>query len=273
MVGSARAGAWRGSGGRGSRVAEATRAASTAVVSPKATSPSLQGHRDAGRSRGRDAGWRGRDADRCRGGGVGRCRGRDLRRCRGRGVGMVCSVPVRRPSRPNTAYWYDRCLVVSCYAVGRLRPGQRVRQLVGDHRAEPRWSLPSHAANVNARRHGRLAPPGSSRDCRFAPPRTAGGLAGFGRTTRQVRMRVTPTLTAACTVAVWAAPPYQDDGVRVIPRPRSGTRLMTPSSPPAGGAGSRRGCLELDAPSWTAMGKVAMRPYGSAAQNWATLGG
>jgi hypothetical protein len=64
-VGSARAGARRGGGGWGSRVAEATRAASTAVVSPKATSPSLQGHRDLGRCRGREG------------------------RCRGRGVGMV----------------------------------------------------------------------------------------------------------------------------------------------------------------------------------------
>jgi hypothetical protein len=65
-VGSARPGARRD--GWGSRVAEATRAARTAVVSPKATSPSLQGHRDAGKCRGRDL----------RG-----CRGCDLRRCWG----------------------------------------------------------------------------------------------------------------------------------------------------------------------------------------------
>jgi hypothetical protein len=70
-VGSARAGARRGGGGWGSRVAEATRAARTPVVSPKATSPSLQGHRGVVR---------------CRGGGV---------RCRGGGVDMG-HVPVRR---------------------------------------------------------------------------------------------------------------------------------------------------------------------------------
>jgi hypothetical protein len=51
-VGSARAGARRGGDGWGSRVAEATRAARTPVVSPKATSPSRQGHRDLGRCRG-----------------------------------------------------------------------------------------------------------------------------------------------------------------------------------------------------------------------------
>jgi hypothetical protein len=70
-VGSARAGARRGGDGWGSRVAEATRAARTPVVSPKATSPSLQGHRGVVR---------------CRGGGV---------RCRGGGVDMG-HVPVRR---------------------------------------------------------------------------------------------------------------------------------------------------------------------------------
>jgi len=62
-VGRATPGARRGGSGWGSRVAEATRAARTAVVSPKATSSSLQG-----------------------------CRG--LARCRGRGVGMSI-VPVR----------------------------------------------------------------------------------------------------------------------------------------------------------------------------------
>jgi hypothetical protein len=41
-VGSARAGARRGGGGWGTGVAEPTRAARTPVVSPKATSPSLQ---------------------------------------------------------------------------------------------------------------------------------------------------------------------------------------------------------------------------------------
>jgi hypothetical protein len=61
-VDSARAGARRGGDGWGSRVAEATRAARTPVVSPKATSPSLQGHRGVLRCRGGDV--------RCRGGGV-----------------------------------------------------------------------------------------------------------------------------------------------------------------------------------------------------------
>jgi hypothetical protein len=51
-VGRARAGARLGSGGWGSRVAEATRAARTPVVSPKATSMSRQGHRDLVRCRG-----------------------------------------------------------------------------------------------------------------------------------------------------------------------------------------------------------------------------
>jgi hypothetical protein len=61
-IGRARAGARRGGAGWGSRVAEATRAARTPVVSPKATSSSRQGHRDLVRCRGGDG--------RCRGGGV-----------------------------------------------------------------------------------------------------------------------------------------------------------------------------------------------------------
>jgi hypothetical protein len=51
-VGSAMAGARPGGDGWGSRVAEATRAARTLVVSPKATSMSRQGHRDLVRCRG-----------------------------------------------------------------------------------------------------------------------------------------------------------------------------------------------------------------------------
>jgi len=51
-AGSTRAGTRRSGDGRGDRVAEATRAARTAVVSPKATNPSLQGHRDIARCRG-----------------------------------------------------------------------------------------------------------------------------------------------------------------------------------------------------------------------------
>ena len=82
-VGSARAGARLGGEGWGSRVAEATRAARTLVVSPKATSMSRQGHRDLVR---------------CRGGGL-RCRGGDGR-CRGGGVDMVHSPGSTSSSRP-----------------------------------------------------------------------------------------------------------------------------------------------------------------------------
>ena len=55
-VGSATPGTRRGGSGWGSRVAEATRAARTAVVSPKATSSSLQGRRALARCRGRGVG-------------------------------------------------------------------------------------------------------------------------------------------------------------------------------------------------------------------------
>jgi hypothetical protein len=80
-LGSARTGGRRGGGGWGaSRVTEATRAARTAVVSPKATSPSLQGHRDAGRYRGRAG------------------------RCRGRGVGMGHR-PGSTSFKTDAAYW------------------------------------------------------------------------------------------------------------------------------------------------------------------------
>jgi hypothetical protein len=58
-VDSATPGTWRGGSGWGSRVAEATRAARTAVVSPKTNSSSLQGRRGLAR---------------CRGGGVGMVR-------------------------------------------------------------------------------------------------------------------------------------------------------------------------------------------------------
>jgi hypothetical protein len=80
-VGRARAGAQLGGAGWGSRVAEATRAARTPVVSPKATSMSRQGHRDLVRCRGGDG------------------------RCRGGGVDMACpgsTASSRRPSRPTS---------------------------------------------------------------------------------------------------------------------------------------------------------------------------
>jgi hypothetical protein len=55
-VGRATPGARRGGSGWGSRVAEATRAARTAVANPKATSSSLQGRRALARCRGRGVG-------------------------------------------------------------------------------------------------------------------------------------------------------------------------------------------------------------------------
>jgi hypothetical protein len=50
-----------------------------------------------------------------------------------------------RQGRHGTAHWYDRWLVVSRYAVGRLRPGQRVRQVGRGQRAPTVGGLPSHA--------------------------------------------------------------------------------------------------------------------------------
>jgi hypothetical protein len=93
-VSSPRTGARRARGGWGlSRVAEATRAARTPVVSPKATSPSLQGHRDVVRCRGCDLG-------RCRGGGVGMVHGPGSTSFRGRQAhfleAMPCRIPLRR---------------------------------------------------------------------------------------------------------------------------------------------------------------------------------
>jgi hypothetical protein len=55
-VGSATPGIWRGGSGWGSRVAEATRAASNAVVSPKMNSSNLQGRRGLARCRGAGVG-------------------------------------------------------------------------------------------------------------------------------------------------------------------------------------------------------------------------
>jgi hypothetical protein len=73
-VARAKAGTRRSGEDWGGRMAEATRAARTPLVSPTATSSSLQGHRDVGR---------------CRGRARGRCRGRDVRRCRGAGVDIA----------------------------------------------------------------------------------------------------------------------------------------------------------------------------------------
>jgi len=57
LVGSATPGARRGGSGWGSRVAEATRAARAAVVSPKTNSSSLQGRRGLARCRGVVLAW------------------------------------------------------------------------------------------------------------------------------------------------------------------------------------------------------------------------
>jgi hypothetical protein len=111
-VGSARAGARLGSEGWGSRVAEATRAARTLVVSPKATSMSRQGHRDLVRCRGGDG------------------------RCRGGGVDMAHGPRFDSSSRPVRPTLYERCLVLSRYAVSRIRPKRRIRQLGRDQRAD-----------------------------------------------------------------------------------------------------------------------------------------
>jgi hypothetical protein len=104
-VGRAKAGVRRsGEDWGGSRMAEATRAARTPLVSPTATSSSLQGHRDLGSCRGHEVGRRrGRDVGRCRGCDLDRCWGRDGRRCRGVGSAW-CSVPVRRPVAGDRAH-------------------------------------------------------------------------------------------------------------------------------------------------------------------------
>ena len=88
-VARAKAGTRRSGEDWGGRMAEATRAARTPLVSPTATSSSLQGHRDVGR---------------CRGRARGRCRGRDVRRCRGAGVDIGQGSRfdfLLRPTRPT----------------------------------------------------------------------------------------------------------------------------------------------------------------------------
>ena len=131
-VGSARAGARRGGDGWGSRVAEATRAARTPVVSPKATSMSRQAHRDLVRCRG--------GAGRCRGGGV------DM----GHGPG---STATSRPARPTPfgalpgriplRRW--PCSPEGAGSTGGTRSKQSTRRTL--------VSLPRHAAHAKACRH------------------------------------------------------------------------------------------------------------------------
>jgi hypothetical protein len=142
-VGRARAGAWFGGDGWGSRVAEATRAARTAVVSPKAISMRRQGHRDLVRCRGGDG--------RCRGGGVdmgmSRFDGIFKKACTAHFLGALpCRIPLRRwPCSP--------------WAAGSTA-GTRSMQST----AEPRVSLPGR------RRAGRSMVVAS--DARL-PPRSA----------------------------------------------------------------------------------------------------
>ena len=88
-VARAKAGVRRSGEDWGGRMAEATRAARTPLVSPTATSSSLQGHRDVGR---------------CRGRARGRCRGRDIRRWRGVESAWP-RVPVRLPVEADTAHF------------------------------------------------------------------------------------------------------------------------------------------------------------------------
>jgi hypothetical protein len=85
-VDSATPGTWRGGSGWGSRVAEATRAARTAVASPKTNSSSLHGRRGVAR---------------CRGGGVGMVRH----------PGLPCAsrLKVVRGSRPLTGHKGPSC--------------------------------------------------------------------------------------------------------------------------------------------------------------------
>jgi hypothetical protein len=59
-----------------------------------------------------------------------------------------------RQGRYGTAHWYDRWLVVSRYAVGRLRPGQRVRQVGRDQRAQPWAACLAMPVDANACRRG-----------------------------------------------------------------------------------------------------------------------
>ena len=86
-VGSATPGTWRGGSGWGSRVAEATTAARSAVVSPKTNSSSLQGRRGVAR---------------CRGGGVGMVHHPGLT-CASRLKGVRGSHPLTGHKEPSRA--------------------------------------------------------------------------------------------------------------------------------------------------------------------------
>jgi hypothetical protein len=86
-VGSATPGTWRGGSGWGSRVAEATRAARTAVVSPQTNSSSLQSRRGVAR---------------CRGGGVGMVHHPGLT-CASRLKGVRGSRTLTGHKRPSSA--------------------------------------------------------------------------------------------------------------------------------------------------------------------------
>ena len=163
IVGSATPGARRGGSGWGSRVAEATRAARTAVVSPKAKKGSRQGRRWAARCRGRRVGIvassrfdsffrlmgclgtravRGHSWRSCAQG-IERCI--RCRRC-SRLCWSGCRRCVKRGDRPTTASSYPRereavfsqtetCLVLSLVNGSRLQPPQRSRSVIPASRA------------------------------------------------------------------------------------------------------------------------------------------
>ena len=132
-VGCATLGTWRGGSGWGSRVAEATRAARSAVVSPKTNSSSLQGRRGLAR---------------CRGGGVGM-----VHRPGSAGSSGFLGVPASRPLTGHIgrscAQRIERYVPASLTEVSpRRRPPQRVETLAQTPRP--------------------LAPPGLTIGCLFA---------------------------------------------------------------------------------------------------------
>jgi hypothetical protein len=110
----ARAGARLGGAGWGSRVAEATRAARTPVVSPKATSSSRQGHRELVRCRGGDG--------RCRGGGVDMGMSRFDGNVKADMAHFLGALPGRIPLRR----W--PCSPVAASSTGRMRSTQSTRR-------------------------------------------------------------------------------------------------------------------------------------------------
>jgi hypothetical protein len=123
-VGSATPGTRRGGSGWGSRVAEATRAARTAVVSPKTNSSSLQGRRGLARCRGVGVGMVHRPGSAGSSGFLGVPASRPLT---GR-IGRSCAQRIERyvPASPDggvAAQEADR----PCRPAGQSRPHRRYR--------------------------------------------------------------------------------------------------------------------------------------------------